>query len=70
MSHKKGNEIFLMESGNMITGIKAKNKNNLVWGINQLLGPGIRQKPLIVKICSSEGALVLLLAALDLCYIE
>lgn len=54
----------------MITGIKAKNKNNLVWGINQLLGPGIRQKPLIVKICSSEGALVLLLAALDLCYIE
>lgn len=59
-----------MESGNMITGIKAKNKNNLVWGINQLLGPGIRQKPLIVKICSSEGALVLLLAALDLCYIE
>lgn len=54
----------------MITGIKAKNKNKLFWGISQLLGPGIRQKPLIVKICSSEGALVLLLAALDLCYIE
>lgn len=54
----------------MITGIKARNKNNLVWGISQLLGAGVRHKPLIVKICSLQGALVLLLAAMDLCYVE
>lgn len=54
----------------MTTGMKARNKNNLFWGINRLLGAGIRQKALIVKICSSQGALVLLSAAAGLCYPE
>lgn len=51
----------------MITGIRARNKKYLLGGINQLLGAGIRQRSL-VKICSFEGALVLLLAAMELCY--
>lgn len=50
----------------MITGIRARNKNNLLGGINQLLGAGIRQKSL-VKEGALEGALVLLLA-MELCY--
>lgn len=49
----------------MITGMRARNKNNLLGGIKQLLGAGIRQKSL-VKICSLEGALVLLLTAMEL----
>jgi len=54
----------------MITGIKARNRNNLFWGISQLLDAGVRQKPLTVEICSAQGALVLLLAAADFRYAE
>lgn len=41
----------------MIAGIKARNKNNLFWGIKQQPGAGIRQKILIVRVCPLEAAL-------------
>lgn len=38
-----------------ITGIRARNKNNLLGGINQLLGAGIRQKFLVKILGRSLG---------------